>query len=128
MKKEILVAVAVIILVLTSLGVYALSGYRTTVKTSTIPSQTIDGKYELEVSVLINYGPFGGTSPLGDAEVWVYSSSGLVAQNATDSDGLVSFYLAPGSYTVLVTTIGQKIHINLTGGMEITIDYAYLYK
>ncbi|WP_126449119.1 hypothetical protein [Sulfodiicoccus acidiphilus] len=128
MSRTIVVALMVIVLAVTSIGVYALSSYRTIVTVTPISVSSINGENELEVKVLINYGPFGGTSPLSDAEVWVSGPSGIVAQNATNPHGIVTFQLPSGDYTVLVTVLHETIKVHLTQSEQIEIDYAYLYK
>lgn len=127
MNKKILLALGAVILLLTAVGVYMASNYKTTVSIrdlSTSPSNV----ETLKVKVLINYGPFGGVSPLPDAYVEVYNSQGhYVTANFTDSQGVVTFHLPPGNYKVFVTQLRYTVNVSLDSSKEVTINYAYLY-
>ncbi|MCI2414347.1 MAG: carboxypeptidase-like regulatory domain-containing protein [Candidatus Aramenus sp.] len=129
MNKVLLLGLGVLILVLTFAGVYLASGYKTTLTISTISTIPQDGNYVLEVKVIMNYGPFGGESPLTNAVVWVKGANGSFYQNYTNSDGIATFYLPPGSYTVEITQLGHyTVHVELNANKEVTLNYAYLYE
>lgn len=124
MRKRILLPAIVIVLLLTVGGVVAASSYKTHVQVEYLGGDSSNGLYTLQVKVLINYGYFGGTQPLGDAVVWVYGNG--FHQNFTSSDGTTTFLLPPGNYTVFVTQLHYKIHVELTQNQEIILNYAYL--
>ncbi|AWR97544.1 hypothetical protein DFR86_08250 [Acidianus sulfidivorans JP7] len=125
MNKKILLIAGIIILLLTGVGVFIASSYKTTVTVSNISSS---GQMEtLEVKVLINYGPFGGVSPLSDAVVQIYGSSGFITFNFTNSQGIAVFHLPAGEYKVEVTDLHYSYNVNLVSSKEITINYAYLH-
>lgn len=127
MNKNILLVIGIVILLLTAVGVFMASSYKTkvTVEDLSNPQSGI-----LEVKVLINYGPFGGGSkPLANAVVWVYnaSSGAFITQNFTNSQGVAVFHLPSGQYKILVTTLHFSYVVNLDTSKEVVIDYAYLY-
>lgn len=126
MNKNLLLVIGIIILLLTGVGVFMASSYKTKVTISDIPNS---GNMEtLEVKVLINYGPFGGGSkPLANAAVWIYNSSGYITQNFTNSQGIAVFHLPAGQYRILVTDLHYSYTVNLDTSKQVTIDYAYLY-
>jgi hypothetical protein len=119
-------ALAILVLALTFVGVHAFSSYQTRLHFAQLNVPAVEGKFPLEVEVVVNYGPFGGKSPLGDAEVWVYKGDTFYTQNYTGSNGLVTFYLPPGNYSIFITTLHYKFQVQLNGGLEVTVDYAYL--
>ncbi|BBG24067.1 hypothetical protein [Sulfuracidifex tepidarius] len=131
MNKRILLGLLVLVLVLTAVGVFAASSYKTTVSTSPI-STTANGDYILKVKVLMNYGPFGGVSPLGDADVWLYYYNGSAyvyhEMNFTASNGVATFVLPKGDYKILITDLHYTYTFSLSGSEEITVSYAYLYR
>ncbi len=103
------------------------STYKTTVSISNIPSSS-STEETLEVKVLMNYGPFGGVSPLSDAYVEIYNSHGdYVIANFTNSQGIATFHLPAGNYKVLVTQLHYSFSVCLNSSKEVTISYAYLY-
>ncbi len=132
MNKRILLGLLVLVLVVTAVGVFAASSYKTTVSTSSIPTTSSNGEYVLKVKVLMNYGPFGGVSPLGDADVWLYYYNGSAyvyhEMNFTASNGVATFVLPKGDYKILVTDLHYTYTFSLSGSEEITLSYAYLYR
>lgn len=126
MNKNILLVMGVIILLLTAVGVFMASSYKTKVTVVEIPNS--GNLQTLKIKVLVNYGPLGGGSkPLPDAVIWIYNSSGFVTQNFTDSQGVAVFKLPPGKYEILVTALHFSYTVDLSTSKEVTIDYAYLY-
>ncbi|ARM76247.1 prealbumin-like fold domain-containing protein [Acidianus manzaensis] len=125
MNKKVLLIVGVVILLLTGIGVFIASSYKTTVSVSNIP--TSGSTETLEVKVIMNYGPFGGTAPLSDAVVQIYNSSGFITENFTNAQGVAVFHLPAGEYKVEVTDLHYSYSINLDSSKEISINYAYLY-
>ncbi len=128
MNKALLLGLGVLVLVLTFAGVYLASSYKTTLTVSTISTTPSNGEYVLEVKVIMNYGPFGGESPLANAVVWVKGTNGSFYQNYTGSNGVATFYLPPGEYTVQITQLHYTINVELNADKEITLNYAYLYE
>ncbi|MFP3217520.1 MAG: hypothetical protein RXQ99_02820 [Acidianus sp.] len=127
MNKNLLLALGIIILLLTAVGVYMASSYKTTISITNLPSSS-SNEETLEVKVLMNYGPLGGVSPLSDAYVEIYNSQGYyVAANFTNSQGVAIFHLPPGNYKVFVTQLHCSVNVSLTSSKEVTISYAYLY-
>ncbi len=126
MNKTILLALGVIILILTFAGVYLASSYKTSYSISTFSAQEVNGKYILKVQVIMNYGPFGGKSPLQDATIWVKNQNSFY-QNFTNSQGIAEFYLPAGNYSVEVTQLNHyTLHVNINSDTMISISYAYL--
>ena len=126
MNKNLLLALGIVILLLTAVGVYMASTYKTTVSISNLSSSS--NEETLEVRVLMNYGPFGGVSPLSDAYVEIYNSHGqYVTANFTNSQGIATFHLPAGDYKIFVTQLHYSVNVSLTSSKEVTISYAYLY-
>lgn len=124
MDKRIYLLGALLVILATFGGVAAMASYKTTINVITLQGEA--GK--IGVTVYINYGPFGGKSPLSDAEVWVISNNTVVAQGYTNSSGMVSFTVQPGVYKVAIL----PLHIDKTidveqQGASITVSDAYLY-
>lgn len=126
MKKTILLGAAIVVLVITIAGVALASSYKTTLTITSLNAPLIDGKYTLEVKVIMNYGPFGGSQPLNDGIVQVYGQDGTFYRNFTMSNGVTTFYLPPGTYTVYVASLHYTFTIDLSQSRLATLSYAYL--
>ncbi len=130
MNKQILLGIAFIVIILMGLGIYEGLKYKTEIYVNNIGNSQNNGLYTLKVNVIMNYGPFGGKSPLARAVVWIYKYNGsaytFYTFNFTDSNGIATFNLPPGNYKILVTQLHLTYTINLTQNEEIIIDYAYL--
>ncbi|BFI73928.1 hypothetical protein YN1HA_0260 [Sulfurisphaera ohwakuensis] len=126
MNKNIYLALAIVVIIITALGVYAFSSYKTTIDVKNLGGSPVNGEYKLVVKILVNYGPFGGIHPLGSADVWIYYNGKYYNQSLTDSNGVVTFYLPPGNYTLFFTVFHIKYNINLDSNYEVTLNYAYL--
>jgi len=124
MRKGLLLVAMAVVLLLTIGGVVVASSYKTQVDVQPLGGSSNGGYYTLKVKVLINYGYFGGTQPLGDAVVWVYGNG--FHQNFTASDGVAMLLLPAGNYTVFVTQLHYKIHVEVNQNEEIVLNYAYL--
>jgi len=128
--RNTLLSLVAIVVILTGVGVYIASSYKTTYTIQTFNTQSIDGKYPLEVKIIINYGPFGGSEPLNGSIVWIYKDGKFYAMNFTDTNGVARFYLPPGNYTVYFTQFKyyvKNVIIN-NSGVRVILNYAYLYK
>jgi hypothetical protein len=130
MNKRILLGLLVVVLVITAIGVFAASSYRTTV--SVTPMTTASNGDILKVKVIMNYGPFGGQSPLEGSDVWLYSYNGTAyvfhEMNFTASNGVATFHVPPGKYKVLITDLHYSYVFTMSGSEQITVNYAYLYR
>ena len=126
MNKNIYLALAIIVIVLTAIGVYAFSSYKTTIMVKPLKVAPINGKYELKVKIYVNYGPFGGTHPLSSADVWLYLNGKFYNQSLTNSQGEVIFYVPPGNYTILFTVFHITKNVTVNNSTEVILDYAYL--
>lgn len=74
----------------------------------------------------MNYGPFGGKQPLNDAIVQVSGPNGSFYRNFTSGDGVVSFSLPSGTYTVNVASLHYTFKVDLNQNEIATLSYAYL--
>ncbi len=132
MNKRILLGLIVLLLVITAVGVFAASSYKTTVSEAPISIPPQNGDYLLQVKVLVNYGPFGGTSPLDGTDVWLYYYNGssyvFHEMNFTASNGVATFHVPEGNYKILITDLHYSYTFSLSGSEEITVNYAYLYR
>ncbi|AKA73984.1 hypothetical protein SULI_08710 [Saccharolobus solfataricus] len=130
MNRQILLALALLVIVVMAIGVYEGNKYRTEISTVALGSQQTDGMYMLKVNVIMNYGPFGGKSPLSNAVIWVYKYNGTTysfyTYNFTNSQGIASFNLPAGQYKILVTQLRLTYIVNLNQNEEVIINYAYL--
>ncbi|EZQ04861.1 hypothetical protein CM19_07720 [Candidatus Acidianus copahuensis] len=126
MNKRLLLVLGIVILVITIAGVFLASNYKTRVYVSAVPGVSVNGKYPLTVKVIMNYGPFGGQSPLSDAVVQIYAGGHFLEENFTNSSGEITFYLPKGSYEVIVTQLHYSVNVNLNTGKVIEVNYAYL--
>ncbi|QGA54605.1 hypothetical protein GFS03_08500 [Sulfolobus sp. E5-1-F] len=130
MNRQILLALAVLVIIVMAIGVYEGHKYKTEINTIALGNQQIDGMYVLKVKVLMNYGLFGGESPLANAVIWIYKYNGTTylfyTYNFTDSQGIASFSLPAGQYKILVTQLHLTYIVNLNQNEEVIINYAYL--
>ncbi|MBP1356968.1 MAG: hypothetical protein JZD40_00540 [Sulfolobus sp.] len=126
MNKNIFLALAVVVLILTGIGVYAFNSYKTSITITELGGGSINGNYELVVKIYVNYGPFGGTQPLSSADVWLYMNGKFYNQSLTNSQGEVVFYVPPGNYTILFTVFHMTKNIVITSNTEVVLNYAYL--
>ncbi|BFH74541.1 hypothetical protein SJAV_24850 [Sulfurisphaera javensis] len=126
MNKTIYLGLAIIVLILTAIGVYSFNSYKTTITVSNLGGSSINGKYELIVKIYVNYGPFGGTHPLSSADVWLYLNGKYYNQSLTNSQGEVIFYVPPGNYTVFFTVFHITKNIVVNSNTEVVLNYAYL--
>ncbi|MDT7861678.1 MAG: hypothetical protein RRA45_05650 [Saccharolobus sp.] len=130
MNRQILLALAVMVIVLMAIGMYEGLKYKTEIYVNNLGDSQTNGLYTLKVDVIINYGPFGGKSPLASAVIWVYKYNGstysFYTYNFTDGNGIATFNLPPGQYKILVTQLHLTYTINLNQNKEIIIEYAYL--
>ncbi|QKQ99633.1 hypothetical protein GWK48_03805 [Metallosphaera tengchongensis] len=125
MRKQLLLVLALIVLVLTMAGVVLASSYRTTLVISKSGTSS-DSEYTLQVKVLMNYGPFGGEQPLNDGIVQVYGPNGQFYRNFTNANGIVTFVLPAGEYKVDVASLHYTFNVDLNQNVEATLSYAYL--
>ncbi|AAY80939.1 hypothetical protein [Sulfolobus acidocaldarius] len=127
MNKRLYLVLAIIVILITAVGVYASeSSYKTTIQVNNLGGSTVDGKYVLEVQVIVNYGPFGGSQPLASAPIWLYYNGKYLNQTSTNNQGIAIFYVQPGNYTVFFTTFKLTKSITVNGNTEVTLNYAYL--
>ena len=126
MNKNIYLVLALIVIILTALGVYALSSYKTTITIKNLGGTAIDGKYELIVKIYVNYGPFGGTQPLSSADVWLYLNGKFYNQTLTNNQGEAIFYIPAGNYTILFTVFHITKTVTVDSNTEVILSYAYL--
>lgn len=126
MNKNIFLALAVVVLILTGIGVYAFNSYKTSITVTDLGGGSINGNYRLIVKIYVNYGPFGGTQPLSSADVWLYMNGKFYNQSLTNSQGEVVFYVPPGNYTILFTVFHITKNIVITSDTEVVLNYAYL--
>ncbi|BCU67389.1 hypothetical protein HS7_08260 [Sulfolobales archaeon HS-7] len=127
MRREVYLILAILVILLTLGGVYLASSYRTNITYSQVGSSSVDGKYVLYVKIIMNYGPFGGSSPLDDAEIWIYHNGMFYSQGYTNGSGVVQFTLPPGTYTVRILPLRMEENISLNGDCVLTVNYAYLH-
>jgi len=130
MNRQILLALAVLVIIVMAIGVYEGHKYRTEINTIVIGGQQTDGTYTLKVNVIMNYGLFGGESPLSNAVIWIYKYNGTTysfyTYNFTNSQGIASFSLPAGQYKILVTQLHLTYIVTLNQNEEVIIKYAYL--
>ncbi|WP_338600413.1 hypothetical protein V6M85_11925 [Sulfolobus tengchongensis] len=130
MNKQILLALAVIVIIIMAIGVYEGHKYKTEINTITLGGSQNNGLYTLKVNVIMNYGPFGGKSPLANAVIWVYKYNGTTysfyTYNFTNAQGVAMFNLPMGQYKILVTQLHLTYDVNLNQNEEVIISYAYL--
>ncbi|ACP35599.1 hypothetical protein [Saccharolobus islandicus] len=130
MNRQILLALAVLVIIVMAIGVYEGHKYRTEINTIVIGGQQTDGTYTLKVNVIMNYGLFGGESPLPNAVIWIYKYNGTTysfyTYNFTNSQGIASFSLPAGQYKILVTQLHLTYIVTLNQNEEVIIKYAYL--
>ncbi|MEM0363097.1 MAG: hypothetical protein QXH75_04775 [Sulfolobaceae archaeon] len=130
MNKRILVGLALVVIVLMAIGIYEGSKYKTEIYLISLGNTANDGLYTLKVNVIINYGPFGGKSPLSGAVIWIYKYNGTAytfyTYNFTNNQGIATFNLPAGQYKILVTQLHLTYTIDLDQNKEVIIDYAYL--
>ncbi|MEM0373359.1 MAG: hypothetical protein QXV69_04415 [Sulfolobaceae archaeon] len=130
MHRNTLLSIVSVVIILTAIGVYTLSSYRTSYVIESFNAQPINGKYPLEAKIIINYGPFGGSEPLNGSIVWILKNGKFYAMNFTDANGVAKFYVPPGNYTVYFVQFKyyvKNVVISNTG-VRIILNYAYLYK
>ncbi|ABP96136.1 hypothetical protein HA72_1996 [Metallosphaera sedula] len=125
MNKTVLLALAFVVLILTVAGVVAASSYKTRLTITPLGSSS-NGEYTLQVKVIMNYGPFGGEQPLNDAVVQVTGQNGSFYRNFTLSNGIATFTLPEGVYTVNVASLHYTFKVDLTQNEMATLTYAYL--
>ena len=129
MNHNIYLALAIVVIILTAIGVYVTeTSYKTTITVQSLGGTALpNGEYKLVVKILVNYGPFGGGSrPLASADVWLYYNGKFLNQTLTNSDGIAVFYVKPGTYTILFTVFHLTKTVNVNGNTEVILDYAYL--
>jgi len=126
MNKNIYLALAIIVIILTAVGVYAFSSYKTTITVKDLGGAPVNGNYKLVVKIYVNYGPFGGTQPLSSADVWLYLNGKFYNQTLTNSQGEAIFYVPPGNYTILFTVFHITKSVTVNSNTEVILDYAYL--
>ena len=129
MGNSIYLVLALIVIILTAIGVYVTNNsYKTVIYSQNLGGAPLpNGEYKLVVKILVNYGPFGGGSrPLGSADIWLYYNGKFLNQTLTNSSGVAVFYVKPGGYTLLFTVFHITKNINVNGNTEVILDYAYL--
>lgn len=126
MNKNIYLALAVLVIILTAVGVYAFDSYKTTITVTNLGGTAVNGNYELIVKIYVNYGPFGGTQALPSADVWLYLNGKFYNQTLTNNQGEAVFYVPPGNYTILFTVFHITKTITVNSNTEVVLNYAYL--
>ncbi|MCY0859007.1 MAG: hypothetical protein OWQ54_01105 [Sulfolobaceae archaeon] len=121
-----ILGLAVIVIILIGLGIVATASYKTRIYTEDLGGQPHNGKYELAVKIIINYGYFGGKQPLSQGVVYLYRDGVFYNWTFTNSSGVAVFYVPPGNYTVLSTTLKIKTNVIVNSNEEVIFDYAYL--
>lgn len=129
MNHNIYLVLALIVIIITAVGVYVTnSSYKTVIYVNNLGGNALpNGDYKLVVKILVNYGPLGGGSkPLGSANIWLYYNGKYLNQTLTNSSGIAVFYVKPGNYTLLFTIFHIEKDVQVNGNTEVVLDYAYL--
>lgn len=124
--RYLILGLAVIVIILMAVGLVAAAGYKTKISVISLGGQPVDGKYKLMVKVILNYGYFGGEKALSNGVIYLYRDGTFYNWTFTNASGVAVFYVPPGNYTVLSTTLKIKTVVIVSSNEEVIFNYAYL--